>query len=727
MESAMDTRYTERIDRLRETKLAQTAKKVERVGRTMNGDDKGLIPMDGPFEFQAEPSHPNGGFYGPRAASRNYRRLLEAHPLYIDPDSTLAGGWMVSVAHYWKPWPAELDYSFLHEEQKKYGLIHGIGAPHHFLADISIGFRLGWSGLLNKIHYYRGLHAGETANVAEHAEFYDGAEDCVHGIQSIILRHAEEAARLAGLETDAARRRDLQRMADANRRIASDPPRTFYEAVQWTAWFILVLSMYNGAGAAVGAIDTFLMPFYERDRKQGLVDADEATFHLACLLLKDNFYCQIGGMWADGSDRTNEVSHLMLEATHLLKIPTNVCLRVHEKLDPELMRRAVTYLFEDRKNTPSFLGDIGMHEGFVRNGYPMELAVTRERAGCHWCGIPGREYTLNDCVKLNFAKVFEVAFLEMMDDKAVAPSIDELLKRYERHLQWAVDTLARGFDFHLENMWKVYPEMPMSILCHGPIEKGMDASHGHAVEFYNMCVDGSGIAVVADSFGALAQRIEKEGKLSWERIAQCLSTDYEGAEDVRRMMRATPRFGSGGSLADGFAVKLTDLFDRIVKAGPTPAGYWMIPGLFSWANTIGLGKEVGATPDGRHAFQPLNHGANPTPGFKEAGALTAMAEAVASVQGRYGNTTPIQLEIDPLLGKDEGGVENMIQFINTYCIDLKGTLMNINILDKETILAANEHPELYPDLVVRVTGFSAYFSLLSPDFRQLVVDRIIQG
>ena len=153
----------------------------------------------------------------------------------------------------------------------------------------------------------------------------------------------------------------------------------------------------------------------------------------------------------------------------------------------------------------------------------------------------------------------------------------------------------------------------------------------------------------------------------------------------------------------------------------------MIPGLFSWANTIELGQNVGATPDGRHACKPINHGANPTPGFKEAGALSAMAESVASVQCGYGNTVPIQLEIDPLLGKDEGGAENLISFINAYCLDLGGTLMNLNILDREAILKANTNPELYPDLVVRVTGYSAYFSLLNEDFRRLVVQRIIEG
>ena len=104
-----------------------------------------------------------------------------------------------------------------------------------------------------------------------------------------------------------------------------------------------------------------------------------------------------------------------------------------------------------------------------------------------------------------------------------------------------------------------------------------------------------------------------------------------------------------------------------------------------------------------------------------------MGNAVASVQPGWGNTAPIQLEVDPILGKSEDGVEKMMAFLMTYCNDLGGTLVNINILDKDTIMDAHAHPERHPDLIVRVTGFSAYFSTLSKDFRQLVVDRIIEG
>jgi formate C-acetyltransferase len=239
-----------------------------------------------------------------------------------------------------------------------------------------------------------------------------------------------------------------------------------------------------------------------------------------------------------------------------------------------------------------------------------------------------------------------------------------------------------------------------------------------------MCIDGAGLATVADSLAAVEQRIDHEGRLTWAALYEALEQDFEGAEQTRLMLNSIPRFGSGGSRADDYAARLTRLFVDLVSETPTPDGFRCIPGLFSWANTIGLGKAVGATPNGRHAGAPISHGANPDPGFKDAGAATALANAIASVQCGRGNTVPLQLELDPGFVNQADSVANMKALIRTFC-DMGGTLMNINILSKEQLLEAHEDPMKHPDLIVRVTGFSAYFRMLSREFRQLVVDRVI--
>ena len=157
-----------------------------------------------------------------------------------------------------------------------------------------------------------------------------------------------------------------------------------------------------------------------------------------------------------------------------------------------------------------------------------------------------------------------------------------------------------------------------------------------------------------------------------------------------------------------------------------PNGRQLVPGWFSWARTIEYGSKVGATPNGRRCGEPISHGANPNPHFRQDGAPTAQSNGIASVQCGYGNTAPLQIEFDPHVSADEMGVDTVLALIEGH-FKQGGTLININVLDGEKLMKANENPEDYPDLVVRVTGFTAYFASLSPQFRQLVVDRFLEG
>ncbi len=267
----------------------------------------------------------------------------------------------------------------------------------------------------------------------------------------------------------------------------------------------------------------------------------------------------------------------------------------------------------------------------------------------------------------------------------------------------------------------------LNLFCHGPLEKGLDASNG-GMPYYNICVDGAAIGTVADSFAALEQRIEREKRLDWDTVIQALHTNFQGETGsyIQEMLHASERFGYGGSLGDKWAVRLSHDFSEMIHKERTPGGVLMIPGLFSWANTINLGREVGATANGRYAGEPISHGANPHPGFRKDGALTALSTAVASVQCGYGNTAPMQLELSPSVADGENAVDIVEAMLKTH-FAMGGTLVNINVMDKGILLDAYDHPEKYPDLIVRVTGFTAYFIALSPEFRKMIVDRVITG
>jgi len=267
---AEDYTYSARIEALRTTKMAQTEEKWRVVG-AMDYDDWALVlpppdrrrlvrtvsPSGVPITdvlldgYEPESNHPSGGFFGPKAVGRNFRRLLEAHPVYLDPSSSLAGAYMTNFASYRKPhWNPDLDYAHLRPDQAKYKLGTGIGGMQHFCQDFAIGLELGWGGLQKKIAYYR------AANPAA-AEFYDGLAEVVMGVQDWIRRHATEARRLATIEMRPAVRRNLEEIAAINEHLATEPPRTFREACQFILWYQIVARMYNGSGS-LGRLDGIL-------------------------------------------------------------------------------------------------------------------------------------------------------------------------------------------------------------------------------------------------------------------------------------------------------------------------------------------------------------------------------------------------------------------------------------------------------------------------------------
>ena len=731
--------FAERIDMLRATKMRHTEEKWRELGcfdmddlpimlppaesrkivRVVSGS--GLLIVDALFkEFIPKTDHPSGGIFGARACGENFRQVIDLHPPYVDPVSSLAGGYMAHFSAYRQPaWNPGFDFSHLHKDQEKYKLHHGIGAVQHFCQDEAIGLTLGLGALLAKIRHYRTVNTDEEAQ-----ELYDGLEHMVLGIQNWISRHAKAASEMAKTEKHPQLRQNLAEMATINEHLVQGAPRSFREACQWMLYYQLAGKMYN-MGGSLGRIDQFLFPFYQEDKKRGILTDEEAIFHLACHFIMDTSYAQLGGPDASGNDTTNPLSYLVLEAVHRLKVPVNVGVSVGKNVDPKLLQRGVEIMFEDRTGIPKFLGVDRTSEGFARNGLPIELGRQRAYSGCHWCAIPGREYTVNDCVKVNLATVFEVALKDMLSDGSIEPSVDELWHRFEKHLRRSVETVRQSLDFHMDHMYRVFPELHLDLLCYGPIEKGRDASHG-GVEFYNLCVDGAGLATVADSFAAVEQRVEREKRMTWKDLMQLLDTNWAGdaGERMRFMMKSVPRYGSGSSKADAFGVNIARTFTSIVKEKPTPHGFNLIPGIFSWAATIAMGKDVDATPNGRFSRSPISHGPNPDPGFRKDAAPTALALAVASVQPGYGNTAPMQIELDPGLSKSDEDIEKVVALIRTH-FELGGTQINMNILNKKAILEAQKDPSSHPDLVVRVTGFSAYFASLSPEMRQIVVDRII--
>ncbi len=733
--------YAERLASMRETKIRHTLEKRKQNGYT-NLDDFGTVPITEDYEMEPLYTSDNGSFYGFDGMAENFVRLINAHPAYVDPMEMLCGRWRDMLVNYrgdvhympdWlkhrpkimalmnsanEQWSKRWDeqnfpYDHLKPLQKLYNIQTGIDGDAHFACDYRIGFSLGFGGFLEKIAKYRKINPDKK-------HFYDAEEKCVNAIIAFIDRHIEEIKRLLQDEIRPEIKSSLEEMLKTCQSIRLDAPKTFQEACQWTAFFNCAARMYTRDGAGF-QLDSLLLPYYENDIKNGILDDEKAKFLIANLLLIDPHYYQISGVDEFDKDMTNHLSYLILEAADSINISCNLTVRVHENCDKEFLKKAVYYLLKNKNGWPRFCNDKALCEGYMKNGVDKKTARERIAVGCNWMCVPGKEFPMNDTVKINIAKVFTIALEEMKADKE--KSIEKLYLLYLNHLKHAIDITAQGINLHIDHIGEVTPELIMNLMMENTIEKGEDISK--CASLYTMGVDGAGLAVVADSLAAIEERIEKEKLVSWDTLYEQLENNFEDKR-VQAILSSTPKYCSGASTADKWAKELTSSWTKLIKEQKMPEGRCLVPGWFSWARTIEYGKNVPATPNGRKAYEPISHGANPNPHFRNDGAPTAQSLGIASVQCGYGNTAPLQIEFDPQLADDEKGIDIILNLISTH-FEEGGTLININILDEKKLLEANENPDLHPDLVVRVTGFTAYFASLSPDFRKLVVERFLTG
>ncbi len=714
-----------RIKLLKKRKLEQTQEKIDMEGG-LDEDDYGRVVQPDDFVFECVPTNDNGSYYGYEGWRTNYCKLLDEHPLYCDPlDAFVGRGFFFMTRRKGDIWNPDMPYTELKKAFDRYNIVCGIGSDGHFTPDLRMGFEMGWGGILEKLKKYQKINSGE-----EHRLFYESEIMVVEHIIKFLHRISGEIAELADEERNPYLKQNLKDMAVCNERMAENPPETMRECIQWMCWFSFFSRLYN-RGPSGGQLDELLRPFYEHDIEAGIIDDELAKFYIACLFLNDTRYYQLAGPDDNGNDMASHISYLILEAADWINIACNLTVRVHDNMNEDFFKKSVGYLFKNKNAWPRFSGDNSLVDGFMRLGYDKNLARHRLAAGCSWMSIPGMEYTLNDLVKINVAKVFEVAYYEMMES-GEEPSTELLWEYFEKHLKVAVSTTAEGILFHLHNQDKNEPELICNLLSQGPVEMGADVTK--SAKYFNMCMDGAGIGTVADSFAACEQRIEKEHKITWEALTRQMELNWNDidGEYIRQMMLHSERYCGGETLGDKWAVRISKLFSRLVREqvpviraqDPSYPEIQFIPGWFSWSNTLEFGSHVRATPNGRRNGEAINHGANPTYGFRKDGAVTAMANSIASIQPFYGNCAPVQLELDPGIADTPEGVEKMVAMIRTI-LETGNTLLNINIIDKHKVLEAHKDPSKFPDLVVRVTGFTAYFSMLSPEFRQLVVDRIL--
>ena len=710
-----------RIISMKNEKIKNNKAKIESRGGHWDTDDHGDIYHP---DFKFEPIYEEGkdSTDDLRLIGKNVRKFLSEIPAYCFKDSALAGCWVGEMTsprftNFTIPY-AELVPEDIRILQREYGLAPGIFGMNHMSPDFGIGLKLGFKGILDKILYYRDF------NHPEDTTFYDAEEDTIRGILAFVENNAKYARKLAETEECEWRRLNYLKIAAASENLLTQPPKTFREACQFIAYYQSADRTYHNGGA-MGQIDELLRPYFERDIRNGELTEEEAVWMVASVFYNDPHYCQIGGQKPDGTDIVSRVSYIILQAAHTLHIPNNLAIRVYEEQDDTLMAKGLSCIMEAGSG-PCFSLAKGIEEGYMKQGHTRGLARMRAKVGCNWVALPGLEYPLQDVTRINFAQGL-IHALDDLKNSDEEPTLEKLWERYDYHVRIMVDTIRRGYDYHVDYISKYRPELVINLCCHGPIERGVNCAAG-GVDIINLNCDGMALATVADSFAAIEQRIVKEKKLTWQEMFEALDCNYEGKEDIRLMLKSIPRFGSPESLARKWAEKISKSYVEEMTAELTPRNHIrVVPGLFSHGDIYAWGKGTRATPNGRKGGEPISHSSEPDPGFAKgltSFSPTLKATAVARVQPGWGNSAPLHLDIDSDMVMKNGGVDCLCALVKTHN-EMGGTLINMNCVTKEQIMRAHADPDLEPDLVVRVTGYSAFFASLSKEYRQQVVDRYL--
>jgi len=561
-------------------------------------------------------------------------------------------------------------------------------------------------------------------------------------------RYADLADAEASSETDPQRRKELERIAETCHRVPAEPARNFTEALQ-SFWFVhLAMHMEQyGWSISAGRFDQYMYPFYQKDMESGELSGEEAWELLLNLWVKfmENVGTKIkattfqnltlGGQDQDGNDQSNELSSLCLDATIALGFnQPALSVRWHPNISPEFWEQ-VHSVISVGLGMPALFNDEVIIPALIAHGVAAEDAAGYGIVGCVEASVPGKEQGVTAGGHINVAKALELALNDgksMITGRQIGihtgdpvkfRSFDDLWEAYVTQVQYLAGLNILATHIAGEQQ-KLNGHCPlMSSLLDDCLASRRDLVFGGTR--YNL----PGIAIygnanVYDGLMAIKHCIYDKKLLKWKKLHQALLDDFEGHEDIRQMLaHSSSRFGNGVQEVDEFANQVNAVHADFCwnqvdsRNGRYTCGVWPVNG------HVGAGHWTAATPDGRHKGAPLVDGVGACQGADRNGP-TALLRSVAMLNNiehwPAGNTCNIKFSKSSISSED--GVKRLQELTTTF-MELAGQELQINVVDAATLRAAKANPESYQNLIIRVAGYSAYFTHLSSDVQDEIITR----
>jgi len=571
-------------------------------------------------------------------------------------------------------------------------------------------------------------------------------------------RHAALAEEMAASEKNPLRREELLQIARVCRHVPAHAPRTFWEALQMY-WFVHLgtITELNGWDAmSPGHLDQHLAPFYEAEIAAGTLDRDRAKELLSCFWIKVNntpappkvgvtaaesgtyndfTNINLGGLRPDGSDGSSEVSYIILEVMdelRLLQPQGNV--QVSAKT-PDRLLKAAGRVIRNGLGYPSLFNADAVIMEQIRVGKTPEDAREGGTSGCVETGAFGKEaYLLTGY--LNVPKVLELVLNNGTDplsgkkigletgDPCSFASFDDLYAAFEKQLAFVVDTKIRVNNY-LERMYARYAPAPfLSVVIADCIKKGKDYYNG-GPRYNTTYIQCCGIGTVTDSMSVLKKHVFEEKTISMEKLLGALAKNWEGEEQLRLFVfNRTPFYGNDDDYADDIMRRVYDSLFRTIDGKPSTKGNTYHLNMLSTTCHIYFGKKLGATPNGRFAHMPESDGTSPSHGADRKGPTAVIKSLGKMDQIKSGGTLLNQRFLPSVLAGEEG-LEKLTQLVRSY-FRLGGHHIQFNVVDTETLRAAQKNPMEYRDLLVRVAGYSDYFVDLDIHHQEEIIARTAQ-
>ena len=622
----------------------------------------------------------------------------------------------------------------------------------HTLAGYEMLLNTGWGALLSRVEEQIGKAQSEKEKQTAHA-FQIVLKACM----SYMHRYLEETERQLNklkrnnkIDTNnygdgfGTRRECLERMRDALMNIETKAPETFYEALQLLTLANEMMYCENiPSGISLGRMDYYLYPFYQKDVDAGRLNYEEAgelieAFWLKCSCQKKAYQnMTLGGCDADGRCSVNDLTYLCLESAANLRVDQpSVNFRWTDDM-PEEAWKAVLALIQTGMGFPALLYDPCCMKAQMKNGVLKEDVWNYGFVGCVEMAIPGKENAMTELARLNLPKLLNLLLhqgkdtcsdktFRMKNQKSLAEfeTYEELEQAYLNELEYWVRKIIRNLN-RIENLYaEKYPLPYLSVLTEECIGSRKDVMAGGA-RYTSVGFNLGGVATASDTLAAIQDVVYDKNMLTLEECVKITDRDFENADYMLQYMSArAPKYGNDQCRkqdADRIAVKMERLVSDILKEY---RNYWGGPyrlGLYTVEDHAIMGMHTGATADGRKSGESLSNSSGASQG-KDTHGPTALINSVTNFpMEEAGNGMVLDVKFTPSLLEEETGKRALRSLIETY-FHKGGMEMQISIVSVETLRAAQEHPENYADLIVRVSGFSAYFCSL----RKATQDEIIK-